>query len=403
MFNASADQATTMTGIDLGVQPLTSAFQNNGPLGMARYAVRVRLPQALLHGRRPAVAAMFMAPLRDFAEQRGCRLFAGAAADVFLALTEPDLVELDRPLARMRQAITLADSTDASPLAVSETWDLGQPDQRQAFLALLDSLNEQARSAARGHDPSALHTAGSIDPAQVCRRVTPDLAARRAQRRTVLAIYTSRHMSGLFDDYTLAEGQWQQALAGVHNADAQCAAGSDLKQELKIGVARAILHGLLPSSDIPLGIHLPISKEASSVLGDIVDASGNERLYIEVDVRDAVASFELYDDMRDVLQRAGHRLVLRANGISDVSFIDLPTTQADFIRIHRRLGAAGCIGGRAAWQAAVAQIGGERLIIGDIDDEQRLQDGIELGIRHFCGHYIERLAAKLRMKGTMAP
>jgi hypothetical protein len=405
MFNASAVRPAAIAGIEPGVQPLIDALENNTPHGMARFGVRIRLPQALAWSRRPAVVAMFMAPLRDFAERSGARLFALPERDVFVLLTDQDPLDLDRPLARMRETADLAGDRGAAPRAEAETetWDLCRPDQRRALLATLGKLHEKAPLAPGSDDPSGHRPAGSADWAALYRRMTPALAARCVRRRTVLAISSAALMSGLFEDYAPDGPRWQQALGCLPDCDAHDPAADDLAEYLKMNMVEAMMDGLLAWPEIPLGLHFPVHHDSSVLLAALLKRSGSRRLIIGIELRDALASLEPYDNIRGTVQRAGHRVVVSAGGIDRATFVDLQALQADFMCFYGAAGAATADGDRALWQATVSELGGERLILGGIDDEQRLQSGMELGIRHFSGHYIERLAAKLRMKGILTP
>lgn len=405
MFNASAVRPTAIPGIEPGVQPLIDALENDPPSGNAQFGVRIRLPQALARSRRAAVVAMFMAPLRDFAERSGARLFALPEGDVFVLLTDQDRRDLERPLARMRGLVGLTGGSGAAPgaEAETETWDLCQPHQRRALLATLGKLQEHTPLAPGSDDLSGHRPVGSADWAACYHRMTPDLAARCVRRRTVLAIRSAALMTGLFEDYAPASTPWQQELGWVPDPNAPDAAADDLAQHLKMNVAEAVLGGMLEWPEIPLGLHLPVHPDSAVLLAALLKGSGSRRLIIGIDLRDALASLDPYDDIRGTVHRAGHRLVVSAGGIDRATFVDLRALQADFICFHGGTSAATADGDRALWQATVSELGGERIILGGIDDEQRLQSGMELGIRHFSGHYIERLAAKLRIKGMLTP
>jgi hypothetical protein len=408
MFNASTDRTAVLAGIEPGIRPLIDILESRARPGRARFAVRMRLPEALMSSRRPAVMAMVLAPLRDFAEQCGARMFGLGDGDVVMLLAGPNLLELPRPLTRMLDPIHRAAGPGARPLAVSdltETWDLNCSEQRLALAGTLSRLQNSAPIDADGNQTSCHQVLGSLALPDLCHRITPALASRCVRRQTVLAIHSAAQMSGLCEDHILDTAEIQRALgcdlAGdPHDAPAEYI---KIKEKFEIGIIEALLEGRLELRELPLNVQFTINDASSFLLAEILKKAAAGRLIIDISLTDALAAIDDFERVRDEVRQSGSRVALSVNGIGDATFADLGTLQADFIRFRRRFGSALADGDASCWPATIARLGGDRLIVGDIDDEQRLQYGMELGIRHFSGQYIERLAVKLRQKGVLTP
>jgi hypothetical protein len=402
MINAASDTRPIPAVTERIPQALIAALEGEGRGASSSICVHARLSRLTDTRQRPAVAALLQTPLRDFAERRGARLFALGNGDVVMMVgASQDRQDLDQALSCLQHTIAAMHEADARS-APEDLFQIHEPAcaaQRQELIAALGAADQAAETAWVERTPS--RPVGCADLALLSERATPSLAARCLKRRTVLAIHAADRMAGLFEDCAADDTLWQPALDPGLRFEPHNPAARHLAGKMTTSTANALLQGLCDPPDIALGLGLPLNEPCWPVLTALLRRFAAGQLFVTVELCEALAAFDHYDRVRSAVQRSGNRLVLAAGPIGRVAFIDLKAMQADLISFDRGTGEASA--GRELARAAAGQFGGERLILGAVEDELRLQRGMELGIRHFTGRYINRLAAKLRQKGMLVP
>jgi EAL domain-containing protein (putative c-di-GMP-specific phosphodiesterase class I) len=124
------------------------------------------------------------------------------------------------------------------------------------------------------------------------------------------------------------------------------------------------------------------------------------RVIIEFQPVDIFSNIFVYEDVRDMLQARGYKVLVDSLQPMVMDYFDPSMLKADYYKIAwgDRLGSSATAEGQAEVRELIHSIGVENVIISLVDSEDAVKYGLQLGVQRFQGFFVDRLVDAMAHK-----
>ena len=342
-------------------------------------------------------------------------LYVLTNSDVVLLCHEVPVEELDQPLARVRTLFSEDPLTFGEEGTLDDrftTWyDLSQPADHATFVALVEDMVDKAGPARqRGADAGAGRAmAGEpLSPTNLTainERLQRTHIADLIRQQSAVVVDPGAQGDVLFREHYVSMIDLQRRLC----PDVNLFGNTWLFQYLTETVDRRLLSVMSQPDYAPsegaISLNLNVSTVVSTAFRNFHEKAREraDKIVIELQTVDIFADMGAYVQARDWLRGQGYRVLVDGLNALSLQFFDPSHLDADFIKV---IWTPEFLGGMddqrmSEMQDVVRDAGKEKVILVRVDSEEAVVWALNLGIRRFQGHYIDRLVDAMIAKGII--
>jgi hypothetical protein len=380
---------------------LLATAERVGRIREGRVAVHLHLSKLRPHNRQDShlrIALRMLDPLVQFYR---AQMFMLTNSDIIILCKDVKPNELDNLIYRLRglfskDPLTYADSGDGRDRFY--TWyDL--ENEYEAFLALTQRLNEEARRRMRERQANA--AAAPIEPRglhDVLAKLSNIDTAGLVRRQSCIALNERNRAAVAFQEFFVSVPDLQRTVAPEINLTGNRWLFQHLSQVLDQRVLASIVntdfHTLPPAVSLNLNISTTFTQSFKNFEAYL--RGHNIGLVIEAQVLDVFADLGTYFYARDQLRERGHTVLLDGVTALTLQFMDATQYGTDLIKLFWSPDFLD-EGLSDEVRRAIDAIGVERLVLGRCDSESAIQWGLETGIQRFQGRYVCAMQSAMAM------
>ena len=342
-------------------------------------------------------------------------LYVLTNSDVVLLCHEVPVEELDQPLARVRTLFSEDPLTFGEEGTLDDrftTWyDLSQPADHATFVALVEDMVDKAGPARqRGADAGAGRAmAGEpLSPTNLTainERLQRTHIADLIRQQSAVVVDPGAQGDVLFREHYVSMIDLQRRLC----PDVNLFGNTWLFQYLTETVDRRLLSVMSQPDYAPsegaISLNLNVSTVVSTAFRNFHEKAREraDKIVIELQTVDIFADMGAYVQARDWLRGQGYRVLVDGLNALSLQFFDPSHLDADFIKV---IWTPEFLGGMddqrmSEMQDVVRDAGKEKVILVRVDSEEAVVWALNLGLRRFQGHYIDRLVDAMIAKGII--
>ncbi len=342
-------------------------------------------------------------------------LYVLTNSDVVLLCHEVPVEELDQPLARVRTLFSEDPLTFGEEGTLDDrftTWyDLSQPADHATFVALVEDMVDKAGPARqRGADAGAGRAmAGEpLSPTNLTainERLQRTHIADLHHQQSAVVVDPGAQGDVLFREHYVSMIDLQRRLC----PDVNLFGNTWLFQYLTETVDRRLLSVMSQPDYAPsegaISLNLNVSTVVSTAFRNFHEKAREraDKIVIELQTVDIFADMGAYVQARDWLRGQGYRVLVDGLNALSLQFFDPSHLDADFIKV---IWTPEFLGGMddqrmSEMQDVVRDAGKEKVILVRVDSEEAVVWALNLGLRRFQGHYIDRLVDAMIAKGII--
>ena len=342
-------------------------------------------------------------------------LYVLTNSDVVLLCHDVPVEELDQPLNRVRTLFSEDPLTFGEEGTLDDRftnwYDLSQPADYATFVALVEDIVDQAqpRRPRDAGDGTGRAMAGEpLSPANLTainERLQRTHIADLIRRQSAVVVHPGAQGEVLFREHYVSMIDLQRRVC----PDVNLFGNTWLFQFLTETVDRRLLSVLSQSEYAPadeaISLNLNVSTVVSSAFQKFHEKAREraDKVVIELQTVDIFADMGAYVQARDWLQDQGYRVLIDGLNPLSLQFFDPSHLHADFVKIIWTPEFLGGIDDQrmSEMQDVVRDAGKEKVILVRVDSEEAVVWALNLGIRRFQGHYIDRLVEAMIAKGII--
>ena len=340
-------------------------------------------------------------------------LYVLTNSDVVLFCHDVPVEELDQPLARVRTLFSEDPLTFGEEGTLDDrftTWyDLSQPADHVTFVALVEDMVDKAGPARqRGADAGRAMAGEPLSPTNLTainERLQRTHIADLIRQQSAVVIDPGARGDVLFREHYVSMIDLQRRLC----PDVNLFGNTWLFQYLTETVDRRLLSVMsqpdyAPAEDA-ISLNLNVSTVVSTAFQNFHEKAREraDKIVIELQTVDIFADMAAYVQARDWLRGQGYRVLIDGLNPLSLQFFDPSHLHADFVKIIWTPEFLGGIDEQrmSEMQDVVRDAGKEKVILVRVDSEEAVVWALNLGIRRFQGHYIDRLVDAMIEKGII--
>lgn len=379
---------------------LFDAAERVGRIREGRLALHLHLSQLLPSNREDAKIRIAFRMFESMVDMFRGQLFLLTNSDIMLICKDARLADLDAIVYKLR-ALFSKDPLTYSEAAHGEDrfatyYDLES--EYDTFFAVCGQLLNQAKK--RQVDARTAPQIQQLD-ARNLNRVLEAIGA------TDIAGVVRRQPCVRFSDKMTAEVAFQEFFMSI--ADLQKVLAPDVNilsnrwlfqhlcQFLDLRVLSVLQDAGFRKLPAAFSVNLNMSSINSPAFQNFEAAiRGRAGLVVEFQLMDIFNNLEAFFKARDFLRSRGHQTVLDGMSPITLQFIDAELYQTDFVKVNWSGDMADDVV-TADIHNALGPVGLERVILARCDTESAIAWGLNQGIRHFQGRYIDSMVAAVTM------
>ncbi|MBL4691666.1 MAG: EAL domain-containing protein, partial [Rhodospirillales bacterium] len=378
------------------------------PVGV--YAVHIHLSQLRASNRQPHFIKIATRSLDGLMESFEATAFALHNADVVLICRNVPVDDADAAVDKVRSLFAedplLVVEDGAFEDAFSTWYDLSQPEDFSAFMAIANDLAVEAQRAhkqqmevrvkenkERGDPLSTLNLAAINQNLQTTR------IADLIHNQSCLEIGPAGPGNLVFKEHSISMIELKKRIS----PDVDLFASPWLFQYLTETLDKRMLAVLGNRDFAKLPFAISLNLNVSTVLSrdfqkfHQIVGKHTEKVVVEMQVLDIFADMNTYGYARDTLQERGYRVVVDGLNPLALQFLDPGLLKSDFVKINWDSDYEGEVDPARLddMRAVVASTGKEGVILARVDAESAVKWGLSLGISRFQGFFIDDMMEKI--------
>ncbi len=338
-------------------------------------------------------------------------------SDVVLLCHDVAVEELDQPLSRVRTLFSEDPLTFGEEGTLDDrftSWyDLSQPADYATFLALVEDIVDKAlprqQRGADGSNGAGRAMAGEpLSPSNLTainERLQRTHLADLIRRQSAVLVHPGAQGEVMFREHYVSMIDLQRRLC----PDVNLFGNTWLFQYLTETVDRRLLSVMSQSEYAPaddaISMNLNVSTVVSTAFQNFHEKARErvDKVIIELQTVDIFADMNAYVQARDWLQGQGYRVLIDGLTPLSLQFFDPSHLHADYVKI---VWTPEFLSGvddprMSEMKDVIRDAGKEKVILVRVDSEEAVVWAVNLGIRRFQGHYIDRLVDAMIAKGII--
>lgn len=379
---------------------LYDAAERVGRIREGRLALHLHLSQLQPTNREDAKIRIAFRMFESMVDMFRGQLFLLTNSDVMLICKDARLADLDAIVYKLRALFS------KDPLTYTETahgedrfatfYDL--ENEYDTFFTVCSDLLSQAKKRQEN-----ARTAPLIQPldARNLNRVLEAIGASDiggVVRRQPCVRFSDKMIAEVaFQEFFMSIADLQKVLAPDVNILSNRWLFQHLSQVLDLRVLSVLQDAGFRKLPVAFSVNLNMSTVSTPAFQAFEAAiRGRAGLVVEFQLVDIFNNLDGYFRARDLLRSHGHKTVL--DGLSPITlqFIDAELYEADFVKVSWSGDMADDVV-TADLHSALGPVGFDHVILSRCDTESAIAWGLNQGIRHFQGRYLDSMVAAVTM------
>ena len=383
------------------------------------FAVHLHLSELRPSHRQPHFLRRVGRSLDSLASQQDVQVFTFANADVALLCRNTPIDDVDDAVFRVRALFNedpLTMSEDGSAEDRFSTWyDLSQPgdvkDMNDAVTAVL-AVREEAKTAeAEGISTGRAAKAMSGEPLvpSMLQAIVQNLLEARigdlVHRQPAVVVTAGKSQQLAFREHYVAMEELRARIASETNIFSSHWLFQYLSETIDARVLEVLARLDYTNMDVPLSVNLNVStimarpfQQFHALIGE-----NTSNVIVEIQIIDVFADMGAFAFVRDWLQEHGYRVLIDGLNPLTLHFFDPSLLEADYIKITWGPEVRGGVGQDQTRHIrdVVSNMPTGGVVLSRVDSEEGVSWGLDLGIRCFQGHFIDKVVEAMASKGVI--
>lgn len=383
------------------------------------FAVHLHLSELRPSHRQPHFLRMVGRSLDSLASKQDVQVFDFTNADVALLCRNTPVDEVDDAVFRVRALFNedpLTLTEDGSAEDRFSTWyDLSQPKDLKDFVeAVADALehreevkNQQAEGISTGRASKAM-SGEPLVPSMLQAIVQNLLEARigdLVHRQPAVVVTAGKSQQLAFREHFVAMEELRARIASETNIFSSHWLFQYLSETIDARVLEVLARLDYTNMDVPLSVNLNVStimarpfQQFHALIGE-----NTSNVIVEIQIIDVFADMGAFAFVRDWLQEHGYRVLIDGLNPLTLHFFDPSLLEADYIKITWGPEVRGGVGQDQTRHIrdVVSKMPAGGVVLSRVDSEEGVSWGLDLGIRCFQGHFIDKVVEAMATKGII--
>lgn len=379
---------------------LFDAVERVGRIREGRLALHLHLSQLLPANREDSKIRIAFRIFESMVDMFRGQMFLLTNSDIVLICKDARLADLDAIVYKLRALFS------KDPLSYTET-----PDGRDRFVRYYDLETDYdaffavaaqlvAEAKKRVADQRAAPVIQPLDAKNLTRvleRISATDISGAIRRQACVRFNDKQTAEVAFQEFFVSIADLQRALAPDVNLLGNRWLFQHLSQVLDFRVLSALQEAGFRHLPTAFSVNLNMSTVGSPAFEQFENAlRGRAGLVVEFQSIDIFANLDGFFQIRDFLRRHGHKSVLDAMSPIALQFLDAELYDADFVKVYWSADMADEVQ-TADFTNALGPVGFDRVILARCDTESAISWGLNLGIRHFQGRFLDSMVGAVTM------
>ncbi|MDA8230710.1 MAG: hypothetical protein M0006_05175 [Magnetospirillum sp.] len=379
---------------------LYDAAERIGRIREGRTAVHIHLSELLPRNRDDAKIRVATRLFESMVDVYRGQMFLLTNSDIVLVCKDARLADLDATVYKLRalfakDPLTYTQSAEGEDRFVT-FYDLES--QYDAFFSLCAQMRDDGKK--RQADQRAARYIRELDAASlsaVVERIAATDIASVVRRQPCVRIAGKGHAEVEFQEFYMSIGDLQKTLAPDVNLLSNRWLFQHLSQALDLRVLSALKDAGFRKSPAAFSVNLNMATVETDVFKQFFRSlAGRAGLLVEFQLIDMFNNLDTFFRTRDALRAQGCKTVLDGMTPITLQFMDVELYDTDFVKVMWSPDMADA-SQTAELRHALGPVGFERIVLTRCDTEAAVAWGLELGIHHFQGHFLDSMAAAVTM------
>ena len=328
------------------------------------------------------------------------QIFLLTNSDIVLICKDARMADLDGIVYKLKALFS------KDPLAYSDEVE-GQPSfatyydlatQYDDFLQLCAQLVPEAKKRkAEMQSAVQVQDLDARSLAKVLSRIGGAAVAGALRRQACIRITEDNTAEVMFQEFYMSIAELQKTLAPDVNLLSNRWLFQHLSQVLDLKVLEALRGAAFRQLPAAYSLNLNMATVESPMFQRfLASIQGRAGLFVEFQLADIFSNLDGFFRCRDDLRAKGCRTVLDGMNTIILEFLDAELYDTDFVKVSWSGDMTNDIL-TADLIAALGPVGFDRIILARCDTETAIEWGLDRGIRHFQGRYLDSMVAAVTM------
>ena len=374
------------------------------------FAVHIHLSQLRPSNRQPHFINIATKSFDGLVESFEATAFSLHNADVVLICRNVPVDEADAAVDKVRSLFSedplLVIEDGAFEDAFSTWYDLSQPEDYSAFLAIANDLaveaqrsQQQQMEAKIKEDKKLGDPLTALNLAAINQNLQATRVADLIHNQTCLQMGPGGPGEQIFKEHFISMNELKKRIAPDVNLFASPWLFQYLTETLDKRMLAVLGNRNFDKLPFTLSLNLNVSTVLSRDFQKFHQTVGKNtsKVVVEMQVLDIFADMSTYGYARDTLQERGYRVVVDGLTPLALQFLDPGLLKSDFVKINWDSDYEGEVDPNRLtdMRAVIASTGKEGVILARVDTEDAIKWGLALGISRFQGFFIDDLMEKI--------
>ena len=419
-----ADQMTSYTsGSEMPVKSQESRLldllerMRNNTAGI--FAVYLHLSDLRPSHRQPHFLRMVARSLDSLAQQQDVQVFEFTNVDIALLCRNTPVDDVDDAVFRVRALFNedpLTMSEDGSAEDRFSTWyDFSQPSDFKDFENAVQNVadhaeevkTQQAESMTTGR-ASKVMSGEPLTP-HLLKDVTKKLLETRVgdvvHRQPAVIVTGGKQQELAFREHFIAMEELRARIAPDINIFSSHWLFQYLSETIDARMLEVLSRLDFVNMDAPISVNLNISTIMTRPFQNFHALVGpnTNKVVVEIQITDVFADMGAYAYTRDWLREHGYKVLIDGVNPLTLHFFDPSLLDADYLKVTWGPEVRGGVGQEQTRQIrlVVDKMPSAGVVLSRVDSEEGVSWGLDLGIRCFQGHFIDKVVEKMASKGLI--
>ncbi|MEG3617104.1 hypothetical protein V5T82_01425 [Magnetovibrio sp. PR-2] len=383
------------------------------------FAVHLHLSELRPSNRQPHFLRMVSRAVDSLVSNQDVQGFEFVNSDIVLLCRNTPIDDVDDVVFRVRAMFNedpLTDTEDGSAEDRFSTWyDLTQPNDLKDFVAAIQEAMEHISEVEA--ELSQNITTGRASKAMQGEPLLPDKLQKILQkllevrvgdlvhRQPAVEVTAGKKQKLAYREHYIAMEELRQRIAADINIFSSHWLFQFLSETIDARVLEVMSRLDFSNMDVPVSVNLNIStimtrpfQNFHGLVGDNTD-----KVIVEIQIIDVFADMGAYAEVRDWLQDNGYQVMIDGLNPLTLHFFDPSLLGADMIKITWGQELKGGLGSEQTKQIreVVAKMPPGGVVLSRVDTEEGVGWGLQMGIRRYQGHFIDKVVDAMVSKGLI--
>ncbi|WP_173976415.1 hypothetical protein [Magnetospirillum sp. LM-5] len=379
---------------------LFDAAERVGRIREGRQALHLHLSQLLPQNREDAKIRIAFRMFESMVDMFRGQMFLLTNNDIVLICKDARLADLDAIVYKLRalfskDPLTYSESEDGEDRFVT-FYDL-ETEYDTFFSVCADLVNLAKKRVADQRTAPPVQPLDSRNLAQVLERIGATDIGGVVRRQPCIRFVDKTKAEVAFQEFYMSIGDLQKVLAPDVNILANRWLFQHLSQVLDLRVLSVLQDAGFRKTPAAFSVNLNVSTVETPVFQQFERAvHGKAGIYVEFQLMDIFNNLDQFFRVRDRLRRAGHKTVLDGMSPITLQFMDAELYDVDFVKVAWSGDMADDVV-TSDIQRSLGPVGMDHVILSRCDTEASIEWGLQQGIRHFQGRFLDTMVAAITM------